>query len=244
MIKLILILTTLTFLTACNRPIAKPISNKKRKPEINVPSACIDQTGRFNPVKSITTRLGYNEKAKKYQPISHAQGFISTDINHDRINDYLFIERNSGLIKLVSCMSQGKQYQRKQTPFIIHEDRNADFQTIFELIIFKKGLLLLSVNKHEHNWGSDGDIKTYRFSPKHNDFILIKQAVFSSSGDGTRSDTEAVYNLDSRRYQQKQNCGFAEEGCTSRHKTGRIILPKNRATLYNAGKVYDKLIAD
>ena len=249
--SIIILITLVLFLSACNRPISKPISKTKGQSEIIVPAGCLDQTGKFIAIRSISTRLSYNDKPSKYQPIRNTQGFISHDFNKDNKNDFLFIERNvernKTLIKLVSCISQGKQYQRRQTPFIIHEEKNADFQTISESIKLHNNLLFLSTNKHEHNWGSDNETKIYRFDVNRNDFILVKQTIFSSSGDGMRSDTEEVYNLDSKRFRQKQTCGFSEEGCISpkkQTKTGRIILPKKRASLSKGGKVYERLIAD
>jgi len=130
-----LIAITSLLINACTRSITnKEIETRSKTREINIPSACLDNNGLFTPIKSITTKLRYNDKATQYNPIRNEKGFIAYDFNNDKKSDYIFIEKSQKSIKLTTCMSRASNYLRRQTPFVIHEEKQIDFQTISESI--------------------------------------------------------------------------------------------------------------
>lgn len=210
----------------------------------NIPSVCKDSTNKFLPIRSILLRSSYNQKAQDYQPIDDPKGFIVADINQDQMLDFLFIERSGSNIRLISCLSKNNNNVRRVTPFKVHEMIELDFQTIFESIQFKAGKLQLFINKHEHNWGSDTETRHYSYNKKNHDFILDRQEVISSSGDGLRSDTYEFFDFVGKRYKKTSTCGYLEEVCQSWKQSGRIILPQSPATLFKANKLYARLIPD
>ena len=217
-----------------------PVSIKNK---LGIPQSCIDSTDDFKPIKTITTRLGYNEKAHPYQPIQSPKGFIEHDFNGDGKRDYVFIERSSKSDKsrLATCIDG----TRRTTHFIIHEEKQADFQTIYEIVRLYQGKLQLSINRHEHNWGSDSETSLYRYDKNHNDFMLLERLIYSSSGDGLRSDTEEHYKLGNKRFRLSSRCGSLEQGCRPRKQKGRIILSSTPITLFKqGGKLYKRLIPD
>jgi hypothetical protein len=216
-------------------------SNKAIK---NIPSICRDLNRNFKPVTHILSRGSYNSKASSYSPIVNSKGFIAEDINNDKVIDYIFIERTKKHIQMVSCVSDKKKLNRKVTPFKIHETIEPDFQTISEFIQFSGEVLILTIDKHEHNWGSDREINSYTYSNLHKDFILEAQERTSSSGDGLRSDTFEFYDLKNRRYEIINTCGRLEEGCKSFNKSGKIIPAQKPSTLLKPSKIYSKLKAD
>jgi hypothetical protein len=210
----------------------------------NIPSICRDPSRNFKPVTHILSRGSYNSKASSYSPIVNTKGFISEDFNNDKVIDYIFIERTNKHIQMVSCVSDKNKLNRKITPFRIHETIEPDFQTISESIqLSGKGLILI-INKHEHNWGSDGEINFYTYSKAHKDFILETQERTSSSGDGLRSDTFEFHDLKNRRYEIINTCGKLEEDCKPFSRSGRIIPAKKSSTLLKPSKLYRELKAD
>ena len=209
-----------------------------------IPDICKDPKGKYKPVQHILSKGSYNSKPRAYQPISDPKGFIVTDFNHDKRFDLLFIERSGLDIRLIMCVSHHDSHLREVTPFKVHETIKPDFQTISELIQFIAGKLVLIVNKHEHNWGSDSETNRYSYNNNAQDFVLVQREVYSSSGDGLRSDTEEFYDLVSNRYKRSSVCGGMEEGCKSRKSSGRIIPNRTRSTLLKPEKVYSRLIPD
>jgi hypothetical protein len=133
---------------------------------------------------------------------------------------------------------------RKVTPFKIHETIKPDFQTISESIQFSGVVLILTIDKHEHNWGSDREINSYTYDKARKDFILESQERTSSSGDGLRSDSFEFYDLKNRRYEIMNTCGRLEEGCKPFNRSGKIIPTKKPSTLLKPSKIYQKLIAN
>ena len=210
----------------------------------DIPTFCKDPSGKFKPIKHILSKGGYNQKPKPYQPISDPKGFIVSDFNYDKIFDLVFIERFQSNIRMITCVSENKRNTRRVTPFIIHETIKPDFQTISESIQIASGKLVLIINKHEHNWGSDTENNFYTYSNQAHDFVLNQRETFSSSGDGMRSDTVEFYNLVNNRYKRSNVCGSMEEGCTSRKTSGRIIPNSVRSTLLKPTKIYSRLVAD
>ena len=202
-----------------------------------LPSACLEKTGTFTPVKNIKTKTSFLEKEKRYSPIKANNGTIKSDFNNDNTPDYFFIENNLTNIQskpqLVLCISSGRHYQRKLPPFPIHVNTKPDFQSIHERIEWKNNQLILSVFKYEHNWGSDDELNSYHYSNKNQDFILDKRELVSSSGDGMRSNTHTIYNLKSLRYQKKSQCGSQEEACHPYQLKGHITFPKVKPSLFN-----------
>lgn len=210
----------------------------------DIPAFCKDPRGKYKPVKRILSKGSYHSKPKFYQPIQGPKGFIVTDFNHDKVFDLVFLERSGTDIRLISCVSSRAGNIRKPTPFKVHETIKPDFQTISETIQYKAGKLVLTVNKHEHNWGSDSETNRYAYNNKTQDFVLERQEKISSSGDGMRSDTEAFYDLVSNRYKRSNVCGSMEEGCKPQKSSGRIVPHKPRSTLHKPAKVYGRLIPD
>jgi len=210
----------------------------------DIPSICKDSKGKYKPVQRILSKGSYNLEPKPYQPIQNPKGFIAADFNQDKRFDLIFIERSGSDIRLVTCISTHNSHLRKVTSFKVHETIQPDFQTISEIIKFKAGKLELIVNKHEHNWGSDSETRGYSYSSKAQDFILLQQETFSSSGDGMRSDTEEFYDLVKNRYKRSNVCGVMEQGCKSKKVSGRIIPNRMRSTLLKPTKTYSRLVPD
>jgi len=210
----------------------------------DIPTVCKDPKGKYKSVQRILSKGSYNSKPRAYQPIRDSKGFIVTDFNNDKIFDLLFLERLGADIRLISCVSRAGRHIRKITPFKVHETINPDFQTISEFIQYKAGKLVLVINKHEHNWGSDSKTNRYSYNNNAQDFVLVQQEVFSSSGDGLRSDTEEFYDLEKNRYKRSSVCGGMEEGCKSQKSSGRIVPHKPRSTLLKPTKVYSRLVPD
>ena len=210
----------------------------------DIPAICKDPKGKYKPVQRILSKGSYNSKPKSYQPIHDPKGLIVTDFNYDKIFDLIFLERLGADIRLITCVSRAGKHIRKITPFKVHEAINVDFQTISELIRFKAETLVLIVNKHEHNWGSDSETSRYAYNNKAQDFVLVQQETFSSSGDGLRSDTEEFYDLVNNRYKRSNICGGMEEGCKSQKSSGRIVPHKPRFTLLKPTKIYSRLVSD
>ncbi len=210
----------------------------------DIPAICKDLKGKYKPIQRILSKGSYNSKPRTYQPIRDPKGFIIADFNHDKRFDLLFIERSGSDIRLITCVSHRDSHLRTITPFKVHETIKPDFQTISELIQFIAGKLVLIVNRHEHNWGSDSETNRYSYNNNAQDFVLVQQEVFSSSGDGLRSDTEEFYDLVSNRYKRSSVCGGMEEGCKSRKSSGRIIPNRIHSTLLKPSKVYSRLIPD
>ena len=211
--------------------------------KLGIPASCLDSSGRYEPVKTITTRLSYNEKAHSYQPVNNQKGWIEHDFNNDGKKDYVFLERakKTNKLRLATCIDN----IHKATTFIIHEEKAADFQTIYEIIRLYQDKLQLITNRHEHNWGSDSEISLYRYDKRIKDFVLIERLIESTSGDGLRSDTEEHYNLINKRYRRSNQCGSLEEACQSQLQKGRIILSHSLNTLFKpGGKSYQLLIPD
>ncbi len=208
----------------------------------DIPSQCKDSSNNFKPIKKILSKGAYNAKAKIYQPITDPKGFISVDFNQDGKADFHFIERFKSEIRLISCMSNHKHYKRRITPFKVHETIEPDFQTISEMIQVQGEALILSINKHEHNWGSDSEISNYVYSKNHREFLLKQREIISQSGDGMRGDTFEFYDLDNQQYKKTSSCGSLEEGCKPYSKSGLLKLPKKRATLMNSKKIYSRLL--
>lgn len=219
------------FISGCSHSVVKQSSYKFT----SLPNACIDQTKLYQPVSYLNTVTSLNAKTESYSPVSAPKGIIKQDLNTDKHNDYIFIEslRENHHVKarLVLCMSSANNYSRTLPKFPIHVNTKPDFQSIVERIEWKNKQLVLSIFKSEHNWGSDDDIKHYRYDKKHQDFILISQELVSSSGDGLRSDTTDFYNFDKRSFQSTNNCGSLEEGCKNTKTRGKLILPQQRASL-------------
>lgn len=225
-----------------------PVSSTSENSQI-IPRACQDQTGKFHRVQTIQSRTSYLEKAYPYSPIKHKKGLIKTDFNHDGKMDYIFIEKEkltkaTPKFRLLICESQGRRYQRKYPPFSIYESDLPDFQATAQSIQMKQGDLILGTLHHEHNWGSDEETSTYQYNKNLGDFILVKRESVSSSGDGLRSDTYALFDLKTHRYQKQSNCGALEEECKSSKSSGRIVLPKRKANLMKRGKIYRKLLPE
>ncbi len=210
----------------------------------DIPAICKDPKGNYKPIQRILSKGSYNLKPKPYQPIKDPKGFIVEDFNHDKRFDLLFIERAGSNIRLITCVSRRDGYLREVTPFKIHETITPDFQTISEVIQYKAGKLVLIVNKHEHNWGSDSETKRYSYNNKAQDFVLVQQETFSNSGDGLRSDTEAFYDLEKNRYKRTSVCGGMEEGCKSQKSSGRIVPHQPGSTLFKPTKIYSRLAPD
>jgi len=210
----------------------------------HIPQNCLEPKKQFRPIKTILSKSSYNVKAQTYHPIIDSKGFISTDFNQDGKADFHFLERYKNDIRLISCLSSRKKYQRRPTPFNVHETIGADFQTIYEVIRSKGKILTLIVNRHEHNWGSDSEVSHYVYDKKSRSFLMTEQEITSSSGDGLRSDTVERYDLEKKRYQRSSTCGSMEEGCKPRKESGRIVLPRQPATLIKPKKVYSQLIKD
>ncbi len=206
----------------------------------NIPSICRDSSGSFKPVTHILSKGSYNSKATSYPPIVSPNGFIAEDFNHDKVTDFIFIERTKKRIQMVTCVSDKNKLMRKVTPFKIHETIKPDFQTISESIQYSGVVLILTIDKHEHNWGSDREINSYTYSNIHKDFILEAQERTSNSGDGLRSDTFEFYDLKNRRYEIINTCGKLEEGCKPFNRRGKIIFAKKPSTLLKPSKIYQK----
>ncbi len=246
MIKFINTLFCLAFLSGCvpeNIKNSQSVLVNKGENKPGIPTHCLDPSGQFKPVKTIITRLNYNEKAHVYQPIQNKKGLISQDFNNNGKMDYLFVERSKATqkLRLASCID----HVYKATRFIIHEEKQPDFQSIHEAIRLYQGKLQLSINKHEHNWGSDNETSLYRYDKQRKDFVLIERLLVSSSGDGLRSDTEEHYNLLNKRYRRSSQCGSLEEACRSKTQKGRIVLSRTPIRLFKSGgKLYQRLIPD
>ncbi|MEE9326766.1 MAG: hypothetical protein V3U71_05670 [Cocleimonas sp.] len=208
----------------------------------DIPLSCKDPRHKFKSIKSILSKSSYNTNATNYQPIIDPKGFISVDFNKDGKTDFHFIERLASEIRLISCMSNSKRYKRRITPFKVHETIKSDFQTISETIRVQGEALILSINMHEHNWGSDSEISTYAYSKNNKEFLLEQREITSQSGDGMRGDTFEFYDLKNQKYKKISSCGSLEEGCKAFSKSGRLKLPKTRATLMKPVKIYSQLL--
>ncbi len=203
-----------------------------------IPSSCKDPQKKYQPISTILSKGAYNTKAQTYQPIISSKGFISTDFDGNDYIDLIFIERHESDIRLISCINS----KRKIMPFKIHETNKADFQTISESIRVDGKSLILSINRHEHNWGSDSETSHYQYH--RGKFILEKREIISSSGDGMRSDTYAFYDFVKKRFKTSSTCGSLEEGCKPRTLKGRIIPSAISATLSNKNKGYARLVPE
>ena len=253
----------LNLLLACSSPVkdsSKVSAEKPSKsndtqidfPTLPIPHSCLDASYVYQPVKNIHSRTSYLDLAADYQPIQQPNGFIQHDFTHDGKLDYLFIERekkplNSSKIRLVVCESSRKGYQRRLPHFPIYESESHDFQANSQIIeMTKNGELILTDNRHEHNWGSDSIRRVYRYNTALADFELASQEVTSSSGDGLRSDTYDIFFFSTNRYIRRSTCGGLEEGCKPQNSIGRIIPLKKKPTLYQANnrKPYKALIPD
>jgi hypothetical protein len=242
---IILVIFLALFLSACGGIKQKPLNRSANLSGINeIPTSCRDYQGKFKPVTHILSKGGYNSEPKSYQPIIDSKGFIAEDFNGDKLTDYIFIERAKKDIQMILCMSDKNRLSRKITPFKVHETIEPDFQTISESIQFSGKVLILSINKHEHNWGSDSEISTYTYSSAYKDFILETQETTSTSGDGLRSDTFEFYDLKNRHYKIMNTCGSLEEGCKPFNRSGQIIFAKKASTLLKPSKIYRKLKAN
>ncbi len=211
---------------------------------MNIPSVCKDPSGGFKPVTHILSRGSYHSKAIPYSVVVNLKGFFAEDFNHDKVIDFIFIERTKKRIQMVTCVSDKNRLIRKVTPFKIHETIQPDFQTISESIQYQAGALILTIEKNEHNWGSDRELNFYSYNKAFKDFILEAQERTSFSGDGLRSNTFEFYDIKNRRYEIMNTCGSLEEGCKPFNRSGRIILAKKPSTLLKPSKIYHKLIAD
>jgi len=216
-----------------------------------IPSFCLDRKRQYQPISTILSRTSYLDKATAYHPIQNKQGFIKQDYNQDGRQDFIFLEQKQGKsrnIRLVFCQSDRQGYQRRYPPFPIYESDLPDYQASYQKISLINAYLQLSDFKHEHNWGSDSTISTYRYNRGLDDFELIRRETNSSSGDGLRSDTEESYFLTTKRFIKKSTCGGLEENCQSRFTIGRIIPTDNPPTLFHSNKhcnkIYKRLITD
>ena len=168
----------------------------------DIPQQCKDFNNNYKVVSAILSKSTYNVKAQSYQPIHDPKGFISTDFDNNGVSDLLFIERHGSNIRLISCIN----LKRKITPFKIHETIEADFQTISESVRLKGNSLVLSINRHEHNWGSDSETSHYSF---HSGQLRLDQReIISSSGDGMRSDTVEFYDFVKRRFKKTSTSSY------------------------------------
>jgi len=245
-IRILALVFLATFLWGCggiNKQTRSGVSSNLNSIS-SIPTACKDPRKSFKPVTQILSKGSYNSKPKSYAPITDPKGFIAEDFNNDKITDYLFIERVKKDIQMILCISDKNRLSRKVTPFKVHETIEPDFQSISESIQFSGKVLTLSINKHEHNWGSDSEISTYSYANAYKDFILDTKEVTSTSGDGLRSDTFEFYDLKNRRYKIMNTCGGLEEGCKPFNRSGRLIPAKKQATLLKPSKIYHKLVAD
>ena len=244
----ILLACSCGFLSACGGIQSKG-SNKAeviKKPSLlsDIPASCKDPQNRFKPTRKILSKSAYNAKAQSYQPISATKGFLTQDFNGDGKADYHFIERSGSHIRLISCLSNKNKHSRRVTPFKIHETTAPDFQTISETNSVVNNTLVLSINKHEHNWGSDSETSHYRYQKEQNNFMLVQREITSSSGDGMRSDTYEYYDLEKKRYRKSGVCGSSEEACKPYKENGRIIALDNLLTLFQSEKIYARLVPD
>ncbi len=210
----------------------------------SIPSACKDSRGNFKPATHILSKGSYNLEPKSYAPIADSKGFIAEDFNADKMTDYIFIERAKKKIQMIICTSNKNRLSRKITPFKVHETIEPGFQTISESIKYSGKKLVLSVFKHEHNWGSDSEISSYTYSNADKDFILETQETTSTSGDGMRSDTFEFYDLKNRLYKITNTCGSLEEDCKPFNHSGNIVPARKQSTLLKPSKIYDKLIVN
>ena len=243
--KILLLAIIIFTLSACAHVKTKPTPINK-KIEVasefaSIASACKDPKGKYQPVSTILSKGTYNAKEQPYKPMN---GFIEQDFNHDKKLDFLFLERLDSDIRLITCFSKKNRYQRNITPFKVHETVGVDFQTISESISVNGSTLVLTVNRHEHNWGSDSEISHYTYHSDYKDFVLEQLETISSSGDGYRSDTEDFYDVKNKRFKRSSVCGGMEEGCKPYKEAGTLMLPKVRSTLLKPKKAYTRLIAD
>ena len=236
------------FLSACHPIVKKTTSINQGK--LPIPPSCLDKRQQYQAITSIQSRSSYLDKARPYKPIQSKSGFIKQDYNQDTKDDFIFIERKrdkSNKLRLVFCESKRQGYQRKLPPFPLYESDLPDFQTSYQQINLQNNTLTLSDFRHEHNWGSDSTISTYRYNHQLKDFELMRREISSSSGDGMRSDIEESYFLSTRRYIKKSSCGAMEDNCHSRYQIGRIQALETPPTLFDvtAGtKFYKRLIPD
>ncbi len=219
----------------------KPVNHKSHTNKC-LQSICTDQTKQYQIVNHLTTITSLNSKAQAYSPIIATQGIIEKDINHDKQKDLIFIEtqksKQGKKARLVLCLSSGKRYIRKYPDFPIHINTQPDFQTSQQRIEWKNQRLVLSRFKSEHNWGSDDEVKQYRYDNNRKQFILVSHELTSSSGDGLRSNTYELYDFDKRTYKNQNQCGHLEEGCKNTKTHGQLILPKQRASLFQPNKPF------
>ena len=234
-------------LSACHPVVKKSASTHQGK--LPIPPACQDE--RYQVITHIQSRISYQDKARPYKPIQNQSGFINQDYNQDAKDDFIFIERKRDKSKpprLVFCESNHSGYQRKLPPFPLYESDLPGFQTSYQKISLHNNTLILSDFRHEHNWGSDSTISTYRYNQQLKDFELIRRQIDSTSGDGLRSDTEESYFLNTRHYIKKSSCGALEDNCRTRYQTGRIQLLDKPPTLFGDAtssiKIYKRLIPD
>ena len=235
-------------LCACHPAVKKAASTNQGK--LPIPNPCLDKGEQYQVISKIQSRTSYLDKAHPYKPIQSISGFIKQDYNQDAKDDFIFIERKrdkSSKLRLIFCESKNHGYQRRLPPFPLYESDLPDFQTSYQQISLQNNTLTLGDFRHEHNWGSDSTINTYRYNQQLKDFELIRREISSSSGDGLRSDIEESYFLNTRRYIKKSSCGALEDNCHSRYQTGRILALETPPTLFGATpgtKIYKRLIPD
>lgn len=193
-----------------------------------VPAQCIDRQQNYKPVKRINSRSHYYNNSTSYQPIIDPKGYIEADLNHDSVQDYVFIEQNQKQTRLAFCTSQRltKQFKRKATRFKIYSEPKPTTEISSQRIEYKQGKLLTTDQYQEHNWGTDSVQGTYTYTPQLDDLALTHFVKTSSSGDGYRSNRFEEYDLVGRRYNISTTCGEFEIGCRNQRKQGRLAVSR------------------
>lgn len=237
--------------TACSRN--KKLAHRAIANKNNIIQACFDLSGNYRQVTTIKSRTSYLEKAYDYQPVISENGFIAWDFTKDGRLDYIFIEKQqkptlkkgqgSPKVRLVICKSRIDQnsivrYQRVLPNFTLYESVHSDFQAESHKIRVEKNELILSRSYHEHNWGSDQTINSYQYNTQKSDFILVKQHLISSSGDGYRNDTLENYDFRDGQYLKTRHCGefvgVCKTGQESGSFRGRTIKLSNSLDIFQS----------
>ena len=159
---------------------AKKTSAENPKNRPIIPAQCNDPSKQYGAVKKINHSFRYEQKPTS--PIQN--GLIRYDYNQDKRHDYVFLEAKGENSRVVICLSQGANYQRRVTDIKINSSRGG--LGSYDYNITQNGATLnVDVYYFEHNAGSSASKASYRYQPTTRKFKVIKS---DSSANGIEQD--------------------------------------------------------
>ncbi len=143
-------------------------------PSTAIPSTCLDQSG----AHSLSTGTIPDTQGGSYRPFKTREGYIAFDFNHDRFNDFIFLEKKrnaNSQLNLVTCLSnRNGTYQRRGTPFTVKQtNRTANLKEWLQVEVLDRGTLSVSVKSYSQNDGGRASKRIFEYDNSVRDFVDI-----------------------------------------------------------------------